>query len=384
MLMRVDFLVIVSVLAIVAAVLASRVLRPTGDTASHAPQHSAGDQLIHTLAFSGPGTLRWLTRLDDRLFARRIRTVNLGPPIFITSLARGGTTALVNALHALPGVATHLYADMPFITAPLLWSKLGGRSRAVTERPRAHGDGMQISLRSPEAFDEVFWQLFWPEKYRDEQILLWSQTDIRAEAQGFFQRQFKKIAVLRRPRAVSPVRYLSKNNANIARLDLLPLMFPDCSIIVPVRHPAAHAASLHRQHLNFSRLHADDPFALRYMRDIGHFEFGKLHKAIDFAGSSSDGRNPEQPDYWLAYWIAAMEDISRHATRVLIVTQDDIQAAPQASMDALTARLGLEPVTDAAQYFRATPDIRPIAEFDAALLDRATALYDRLAQQAVR
>jgi hypothetical protein len=319
-LMRADFVAGVSIVAILLAWGAHRRNRRTAGGETYSGGYGAGEKIIHALAFSGPGTLRVLARLDDWLFARTVAAVPETAPVFVTSLARGGTTALLNALHGLPGIATHRYCDMPFIAAPILWSKLAGRRRSVVERERAHGDGLSIGLQSPEAFDEVFWRLHWPMKYGEQKINLWHAADRKAEAQAFFARHFRKIVLLRRPDSTPDVRYLSKNNANIARLDLLREMFPGCGIVIALREPAAHAASLFRQHGNFSRLHAEDHFVLRYMRDIGHFEFGALHRPLAFDPGLLAPYALDDPNYWLAYWISAFEHVSRHAESLLIVT----------------------------------------------------------------
>ncbi len=383
-LLRVDFIVAVSL----AAIGLGYALRRRGDAVqvadkiTDASSYGGGDRLLHAVAFSGPGTLKTLARLDDTVFARRIASNMQAPPIFVTSLARGGTTALLNALHDMPGIATHRYADMPFLSAPVLWSRLSGSRRHLVERERSHGDGLKIGLKSPEAFDEVFWMLHWPEKYCETQIDLWRGADFKAEAQVFFTRHFAKIAHIRHPESKTAVRYLSKNNANIARLSLLPVIFPGCQIIVPLREPSAHAASLHRQHQNFCRLHAEDPFSRRYMRDIGHLEFGDLHRPLAFNIEFLEGRDRQHPDYWLAYWITCFESVAENASHLLFVRQDDLRKAPGATMDNLIKRLGLsdKPAKPWNSYFRPGADTRKDDLFDAALLARARTVYHQLGE----
>lgn len=391
-LLRIDFIVIVSILGIVLSWLLKR--RQSPDTSAEAltdsSSYGAGDKFVHAFAFAGPGTLKRLAKFDDQLFAKTISEVPENPPIFITSLARGGTTALLNALHHLPQIATHRYCDMPFISAPLLWSKLPGHNSNVTERQRAHGDGMMIGSQSPEAFDEVFWRLHWPEKYHDHMIDLWSKADANDEAQAFFNRHFRKIAKLRHPenatRSDGGVRYLSKNNANIARLDLLPHMFPRSDIVVPLRGPAAHAASLQRQHLNFSKLHAEDAFVQRYMRDIGHLEFGALQRPLCFGDGVYAPFNPIEPNYWLAYWISAFENVAEKTGTIHIVTQDKLREFPQATVSALLERLALPSgqTHDFRPYFWDRPDPQPEELFDPQLLSRANSIYNFLDELAVR
>ena len=53
----------------------------------------------------------------------------------------------------------YLYADMPFILAPNLWSKINLNHQTELSE-RAHGDGILINSESPEAFEEVFWKTF--------------------------------------------------------------------------------------------------------------------------------------------------------------------------------------------------------------------------------
>ena len=88
----------------------------------------------------------------------------------------------------------------------------------------------------------------------------------------------------------APCRYVSKNNANVARLPLLTEMFPDCSLVIALRRPSAHAASLLRQHENFLRLHKEDPFTKACMRDIGHLRPGR--GALDPLGNEPAGFGP--------------------------------------------------------------------------------------------
>lgn len=386
-LLRLDFILAVSALAIGLAWLLSRRARARGGEGAEAGAGAAGgqglgDQMLHALAFASPAMLKGAARLDDRLYS----SGNAGsqpPPVFITSLARGGTTALLNALHGRADLATHLYRDMPFVTAPMLWSKLGGKGRRVERRKRAHGDGIEIDLDSPEAFDEVLWMLRWPEKYSKAGIGLWSAADADPRATAFFERHFEKITRLRRG-AEARARYLSKNNANIARLGLLPEMFPGAGLVVPLRRPGPHAASLMRQHVNFTARHGEDRFTERYMGDIGHFEFGALHRPILFDSMPAPGPGPDDGDYWLAYWVAAFREVARHGDRIHLVDQDDLRAHPDQIVNTLLERLGLEPGGAFRPFFHDKPDREPEGLFSSDLLAEATELYENLRARALR
>ncbi len=76
--------------------------------------------------------------------------------IFITGLARYGTTILLNALYKSNIFESLSYADMPFVLAPNLWSKISLNKKNLELKERAHGDAIKVSTYSPEAFEEVF------------------------------------------------------------------------------------------------------------------------------------------------------------------------------------------------------------------------------------
>ncbi|MDC1499058.1 sulfotransferase [Amylibacter sp.] len=383
LMLRLDYIVIVSVVAIAAGYLLRRLIgkKPT-DSATQNP-YSASDRFFHVLAFSNPAVLKAVSWIEDRFISTPDSAT---APIFITSLARGGTTALLNAFHDMPGIATHTYRDMPFLTAPTLWRRLtGGQSRTVARRQRAHGDGLEIDLNSPEAFEEIIWMMFWPDKYSSNEINLWQANDENPKADTFLKHHMQKIAHLRPSNdGGADARYCSKNNSNIARLSYLKATFPDAHIVISLRRPESHAASLLRQHKNFLVQQSEDEFVRRYMQDIGHFEFGKIHKPIGFAGFLANQYDPGTPDYWLAYWIAAFEHVLSHAEGCILVKQDDLRHAPDETMAALCDQLNFSAgQMKFSDYFRSTPDIFPIDAYDLDLYTKAEKLYDALCQKAL-
>ncbi|MDH5198450.1 MAG: sulfotransferase, partial [Gemmatimonadota bacterium] len=206
---------------------------------------------------------------------------------------------------------------------------------------RAHGDGMLVSYDSPEAFEEASWVFFWPEKFGADRIGLWSDDDPVEKFREFFVEQMQKILVLRLGDEAGRGRYLSKNNANIARLGFLKRCFPDCRILVPFREPVEQALSLLRQHERFTAVHRTEAFSRRYMRDIGHFEFGALHRPIRFDAleAALKSRRPESLDYWIAYWVAAFQHILRHEGALTFVSYDRLCERGSAAVEVLAAQM---------------------------------------------
>lgn len=291
-----------------------------------ADRYSRADRALHRLAFSTIEVQKALADIEDRLHARRLAAIPLERPVFVTSLPRAGTTLLLEALYETGAFAAHSYRRMPFLFIPLLWDALSRRLR-VSGAPveRAHGDGMTAGFDSVEAFEEALWRAFWPDHYRPDRILPWraDERDPGGEFEDFLRNHLRKIVALH----PAPARYLSKNNGNAARVPLLLSLFPDATVLIPFREPVAHAASMLRQHRNFAALHARDTFARRYMRDLGHFDFGANFAPIDFDGwlDAPGIEPPEEANLWLRYWNAAFAHLLAQAeadARVVLVDYD--------------------------------------------------------------
>lgn len=350
--------------------------------------YSALDKLVHKIAFAHPGVQMLAADIEKRLFGARFEKTSAARPVFIASLPRAGTTVLLEAFSRLPGVATHLYRDMPFVMAPVLWSLMSKWFQKDAKlNERAHGDGLEIGFDSPEAFEEVVWRTFWPDKYQECYIDLWTEKDITTESARFLVEHSKKIIAVRGPGTATTQRYVSKNNGNIARLEVLAKVFENACIVVPVRHPADHAASMLNQHRNFLDKHRTDSFVRRYMEDIGHYEFGLLHRPIRFpkADLLLKGLSPDDLNYWLAYWVAGFDYVRQHRDLVRTLAYENLCRDGEKVMEKLCLELGVaDPtqLTDVRGMFRApTRHVRKESEFDLELLERAETLYEELCEE---
>ena len=248
-----------------------------------------------------------LSDIESRIFKKSLSSIEVTKPVFVTALPRAGTTLLLELCVETQEFASHTYRDMPFLLTPLFWDRFSGMFRRTdVAKERAHGDGMMISVDSPEAFEEVLWKGYWPSRYLSDRIVPWTEPDF-PEFEDFFRDHLRKIILLRGRSLSTQQRYISKNNLNIARIGYIKKVFPESIIVVPFRAPLQHASSMLRQHRNFIKIHEQDPFAGKYMLDIGHFDFGRNLRPVDFDGwVSSEG--PSDPDslvFWLTYWIKA-------------------------------------------------------------------------------
>ena len=200
--------------------------------------------------------------------------------VFVSGLARSGTTVLLNAIYQSNEFASLTYRDMPFVLAPNLWSKLFFHRKESNLIQRAHRDGIMFSQESPEAFEEVFWMSFdEKEKETIEKFKLYVQR---------INHKYQK------------ERYLSKNNQNIRRLKLLSEIFPKSKILIPFRNPIQHAFSLLSQHQRFIEYSKKDKFISSYMKWIGHTEFGPDY--VPFYSDKLEFLDDSDINHWIEQW----------------------------------------------------------------------------------
>jgi hypothetical protein len=339
------------------------------------------ERAIHYVAFCAPVVQRALAELENDLFPERAGAPAPGGEVFVTGLPRAGTTLLLDLLYRTGEFGTFTYRHMPFILSPLISGRLSRASaRAAPAIERAHGDGVQVSLDSPEAFEEVIWLAYLRDRIVAERTLEpLTAGMIPSQFESAFRETIRKL-LAERESGVS-VRYLSKNNANISRLGVLSQLFPDSTIVVAFREPSAQAASLVRQHRRFLAAHEAEPFARRYMAWVGHFEFGMNLRPINFSGWL-DGRAIDRqptPDFWLQYWTAAYRHALEHRTpNVVFVDFDRLLAERAEYLAAIGATLNLERperLVEQARSLRAPTTRRGAAPGSANALDEALTVH---------
>lgn len=319
-----------------------------------AAPYSRSERMLHNLAMGQLELQCTLSDLEDRTVARGFAGIETERPVFVTSLPRAGTTLTLELLCADPVFVTHSYRNMPFLLTPVFWERMSRSFQRTGEaRERAHGDGMSVDYDSVEAFEEVLWRQFWPERYEGSRLAPWRGDSLgdAAPFRAFFASHVRKLVGLARRRRgdAAPARYVSKNNGNIARLAVLAELFPDAVVVVLFRDPIAHAGSLLRQHMNFLDLHAQDDFVRQYMESVGHYDFGRALKPIDFGGwldGQGAGLEPTRVDFWLEYWIATFEAaLASAGPGATFMSYDSLCAAPEQGLSTLADVVGLDPTS---------------------------------------
>ena len=237
-------------------------------------------KFLHDIVFSNKLINKFLFDIEKIFYLKKLNVTHQ-QHIFITSLPRSGTTSLLNFLYDSNHYASLTYKNMPFVMSPH-FSKLFNRKKIPTKE-RLHGDGIYFNLESPEALDEVFFSNY--------------EESIKNELENYVQLILK---------AEKKSNYLSKNNLNYKRINLLNTIFPNSIFLIPIREPLYHANSLLNQHLNFIKIQQKNDFVKRYMNYIGHNEFGKNHKPWN---KPIEFEDLNDLNYWLEQWYLFFKNI---------------------------------------------------------------------------
>lgn len=250
------------------------------------PKHSSVPLYLNLLGKSLDGqqrALKMLGNLETKLLTYDIIDIPIKSPIFITGLARSGTTLLLEILNKSRGIAAHQYQDYPFLHMIYFWGQFNKYLPHPQEKTeRAHQDRIKVNAQSPEALDEILWQSFFDKLHDPSQPNLLTPATPNPAFDAFYTAHIKKLLILRKGQ-----RFISKNNYNITRIAYLRALFPDAKFIIPLRRAEDHIASLMKQHKLISAAQKADPAAANYMRRHGHFEFGLDFRPVNAGDTQS-------------------------------------------------------------------------------------------------
>lgn len=243
------------------------------------------DKILHKIFLGNLFLKKNFYELEKSLYHSKIANLKDHNHIFITGLPRSGTTIMLNYLYDTKEFASLTYEDMPYLMGPNLKKKFSKpNKKLLNNKERVHNDGIFYNLQSPEAFDEVFLSLYENENKFEEflnyvNLILYSKQ--------------KK-------------RYLSKNNLNYKRINIISKYFDNAKFFIMFRDPYNHSQSLLKQHNHFTKIHAANSFSKDYMGFLKHNEFGELHSPWN---TPKDYKNNKTLDYWLEQWYFFYKDL---------------------------------------------------------------------------
>ena len=122
------------------------------------------------------------------------------------------------------------------------------------------------------------------------------------------------------------------------------------------------------------------------MEGIGHFDFGKTLRPVDFEGwyDRSKYHNPKEIGFWLEYWCATYRSlIGEAAQRVALLNYDAFCAEPGRGLERITQfiEVGNKSAFLAQVQRIHAPSSHELEDdrLDETLVEEAKALYSRLA-----
>jgi len=294
-----------------------------------------------------------LGRLETKFLEGRLSQITIDRPIYVSGLARAGTTILLELVSQNKGVASYRYMDFPFVMLPYWWGKFLQMGRKSDHHPveRSHADGLRVTPESPEAMEEILWKHFFPTCHDPTVRNVLDQFQRVSDFDTFYTQAIRKLLLSR-----GAHRYLAKDNYNIARLDYLCNLFPDARFVVPIREPVYHIASLMKQHRLLSEEEKRDKRVLAYMRRSGHFEFGLDRRPLNLTLNDRTleiqelWRKGREVEGWAKYWrdvhtylADLLETNETVAECTLVVSYEKLCGSPKENLARLYSHVGLVP-----------------------------------------
>ena len=295
-------------------------------------------RILHKLALGSSEILALFFKIEKKLFLQKVKN-HKPKSLFITGLARSGSTILLKSLNETGFFATLKYKDMPFITAPNLWSKINlFQKKIINRKERIHKDGIKIDEESPEAFEEIFWksQL---NTLPSKKVLIKNGVYTKNIIKNF--KNFINLVSLKENNKI----YLSKNNNNILRIKILDEKIKKKKILILFRNPINQCFSLWKQHINLIKLQKEDKFILDYMNMLCHYEFGLGHQPF-LLSNFKPIFDPLEVNYWIEYWLMIYSNLVKFAKNnnqdVIFLSYETLTKSPELTIVKILKTLDID------------------------------------------
>ncbi len=297
-----------------------------------------------TKFFSSFKSLSFLfDRIETRFLLNDINKLDIDRPIYITGLARAGTTIILEMLNNHPFLASHKYKHIPMPFLPHFFSHIADISKFFTKPiERVHKDGIFVTGESPEAIEEKFWKYFFNNNHNEEISNIMSGAISNPKFEQFYRNHIRKLLINQKSS-----RYLAKNNYNITRLEYLLRIFPNVKFLLIIRNPVNHIASLVKQTRLFIKLEKANPLLIDWHRITGHSEFGHYQLCINTGDNELIHKirrlwKNEKTDIkgWAYYWSSIydyamnlLETNKKIKESTLIIRYEDLCETPSETID---------------------------------------------------
>src|ERR1700694_2502442 len=107
--------------------------------------YNAVGKLLHRVALQSKAIAEMSFEMDNAI-AKRKDFIFSDKHIFISGLARSGTTMLMRYFYETGLFRSLTYQDMPFVLMPNLWRQISHKKPAAKYKERAHNDGIIVGF----------------------------------------------------------------------------------------------------------------------------------------------------------------------------------------------------------------------------------------------
>ena len=243
----------------------------------------------------------FISHIENKILDNQIENVKVEDQIYICGYARSGTTAILNLINNTNKFSTLKYNSLPFVTIPFFWKKISNNFYDKNKYIyRYHDDEIKINSESPDSFEEIFWRNYiqsYEKNFYKQNI----SDHLADDFLNSYKKFIKKNLVLEKKN-----KYLSKSNNNLFRIQYLLKNFPKSKFIICIREPIEHCNSLLRIHKLFTKYNLQNNNFSKYMKNLGHFEFGYTRKVLKigkFDATENYWNNKKELEGFLAQWI---------------------------------------------------------------------------------
>jgi len=311
---------------------------------SHVPSglHLGSKLVAGTTAF-----WKMIGDLESFTLGKALDNQEIIQPVFVSGLARSGSTILTEIISQHPQLACHHYSDFPLTWTPYWWNSLRNQLPLPKQEPRerAHADRLMITSDSVESVEEVLWMYFFPESHNPQRSHVMHGQGSHPLFEKYYKSHIRKLLLVK-----DRQRYLAKNNYHVTRLEYLLQIFPDARFIIPIREPVQQVASLIKQHRLFSQKNAEDFRVSRQLQMSGHYEFGPSRCPIIVGGKRRAiyGQDIEDVGWYASQWADVYGYLNERmnenpilAKACLVVQYEELCSGSKTSLKNLFSHLSL-------------------------------------------
>lgn len=293
-----------------------------------------------------------LANLESKWLRSRLSSIPVDRPIYILGLPRAGTTISAQMLADHPETATHRYSDFLLPYLPYWWNRLTPKIPVNNMREpveRNHRDRIFVTRDSVEGVEEIFWKHFFPGLQKSTHSNILDVRHANPGFENFFKDHIRKLLLVRGRK-----RYVTKNNPCVVRMKYLQHLFPDVRILLFIRNPADHIASMIKQDRLWDDIGKTSPREMQVHHMTGHFQFGGKHIPLN-VGNDELAREiclcrdrgqlvRARALQWASVYGAVFDQLKNDeglARAVCIVRYEDLCEAPGETISRILAHTGL-------------------------------------------